>query len=156
MLTNAEKIQFKVKLKEFCQQHIEKRIVAAKEAITNAQEAANNEEKSSAGDKYETGRAMGHLQKEMHARQLSEYIKELSRLLEVNAGVLYDRVAAGAFIQTNQLSFFIAAGLGKQVVDDEQIFFLSPNAPLVATLQNKKKGDGFVFNKEELVITEIF
>ncbi|HMC85967.1 MAG TPA: hypothetical protein VKI61_10590 [Chitinophagaceae bacterium] len=70
-MTAADKILFKNNLKQFCQLTIEQRIAAAKEIIQNVQEAANNEEKSSAGDKYETGRAMGHLQKDMHSRQLN-------------------------------------------------------------------------------------
>ena len=70
-MTAADKILFKNNLKQFCQHTIEQRIAAAKEIIQNVQEAANNEEKSSAGDKYETGRAMGHLQKDMHSRQLN-------------------------------------------------------------------------------------
>jgi hypothetical protein len=39
--------------------------------MESAQQSANSEEKSSAGDKYETSRAMGHLEKDMHARQLA-------------------------------------------------------------------------------------
>ena len=44
---------------------IKQRIAAATLAIENAQSAANAEEKSSAGDKYETSRAMSHLEKDM-------------------------------------------------------------------------------------------
>ena len=125
VLTTAEKIAFKNRLKQFCQHSIEQRMAAAKEAIKSAQEAANNEEKSSAGDKYETSRAMGHLQKDMHARQLSEYVKELSELLAVNINTVYTQAMAGSFIETDQLAFFIAAGLGKQPIDGKQVFFLS-------------------------------
>ena len=155
-LTTAEKILFKNHLKQFCQHIIEQRIAAAKEAIKNAQDAANSEEKSSAGDKYETGRAMGHLQKDMYTRQLSEYIKEMSDLLAVNATIIYNHATAGAFIETGQASFFIAAGLGKQIIDEKQILFLSPHAPLATTLQNKKQGDSFIFNRGNLVIKDVF
>ena len=155
-MNKAEKIQFKNQLKQFCRQHIEKRMAAANDAIAGAQEAANNEEKSSAGDKYETGRAMGHLQKDMHTRQLSQLVKEMSDLLSVNTSLIYDRAAAGAFIETAQLCFFIAAGLGKQNIDEKLVIFLSPNAPLAGLLLNKKPGDGFVFNGKEIVIGDVF
>ena len=156
MLTIAEKLTFKNSLKQFCQQHIEQRMNAAKEAIKNAQDSANNEEKSSAGDKYETGRAMGHLQKDMHARQLSEYIKEMSELHAINTGIIYSHATAGAFIETDQLSFFIVSGLGKQNIDGRQILFLSPHAPLATILQNKKQGDSFVFNRETVIIKNLY
>jgi len=155
-MTAAEQIAFKNHLKQFCRQQIERRIAAARKAINDAQESANSEEKSSAGDKYETGRAMGHLQKDMHARQLSAYIKELSALLPVHTGIVYDRVCSGAFVTTAQTSFFIAAGLGKQVVEDREIVFLSPQAPLAGILQNKKTGDSFVFNNAAVVIDNVF
>ncbi|MEP6750154.1 MAG: hypothetical protein ABJB86_20615 [Bacteroidota bacterium] len=151
-----EKILFKNSLKQFCQHTIEQRIAAAKEMIHHAQEAANSEEKSSAGDKYETGRAMGHLQKDMHARQLTGYIKELADLQAVNCGIVCQHASAGAYIETGIASFFIAAGLGKQVVEGKTIFFLSPHAPLAGILQNKKIGESFNFNRNSLVITDVY
>ncbi|MES1225741.1 MAG: hypothetical protein ABUT20_60245 [Bacteroidota bacterium] len=155
-MTETDKISFKNKLKQFCQHSIEERIAAARAIIQTAQEAANNEEKSSAGDKYETGRAMGHLQKDMHARQLTEYIKELSGLHGINTSMVYDAAVPGAFIETHAASFFIVAGLGKQIVRSKTIYFLSPYAPLAGILSNKKKGDSFYFNRENVIITEIY
>lgn len=152
----AGKIAFKNKLKGFCQQSIEDRINAVKEAMKNAQDAANSEEKSSAGDKYETGRAMGHLQKDMHAGQLAGYLKEQAGLHAVHTGIIYDHVTAGTFVQTATFNFFIAAGLGKHTIDGQTVFFISPHAPLAALLQNKKQGNSFSFNKQELIIVDLF
>ena len=155
-MDSTEKIAWKEKLKQYCQHQIEQRMAAAKKAISDAQESANSEEKSSAGDKYETGRAMGHLQKDMFARQLSEYLKELGALQAVNTSVIYDHICAGACIEAGQLQFFIAAGLGKQMIEDREIFFLSPHAPLAISLQNKKQGYSFEFNKATVVINSVF
>jgi hypothetical protein len=151
-----EKILFKNRLKQLCESIIEQRISAAKKIIQNIQEAANNEEKSSAGDKYETGRAMGHLQKDMHSRQLNEYLKELAGLHSIVSSLLYETPCAGAFIETNDASFFIAAGLGKQMAEGKNIFFLSPYAPLAAALQNKKAGDSFLFNGKNIMIKDVY
>ena len=155
-MTDAEKIAFKNKLKRWAQDHIEQRITAARAVINQAQESANNEEKSSAGDKYETGRAMGHLQQEMHARQLTEYIKELATLHSIHTDTLYTEGRSGAFLQGEPIAFFIAAGLGKQVIEGRTIFFLSPHAPLAKLLQNKKPGDGITFNTIKTTIQEVF
>lgn len=155
-METRDKIAFKSNLKEFCRHTIEQRIAAAREMIQHAQEAANSEEKSSAGDKYETGRAMGHLQKDMHARQLTGYIKELSDLHAVNTGMVYTFACAGAFIETNIALFFIAAGLGKQTAEGKFIFFLSPHAPLAGIMQNKTSGDSFHFNSSAAIITDVW
>jgi hypothetical protein len=155
-MTDHQKIAFKNELKQVCQGIIEQRIDALKLAINAAQQAANNEEKSSAGDKYETSRAMSHLEKDMQTRQLSENVKELATLFSVNTNAVYEAGVAGAFLQCTGVSFFIAAGLGKQMIQGKYIFFLSPHAPLAKLLQSKKAGDFFIFNSVQTRIEEVY
>jgi len=155
-LNPSEKIRFKNRLKQLGLSLIGQRIAAAKEAIEQVQQSANQEEKSSAGDKYETGRAMGHLQKDMLARQSAEQAKELASLHAISVDTLYPTPAAGAFVSCQDMAFFIAAGLGKQVVDGQPVYFLSPQAPLARALENKKAGDQLAFNSMNLVILELY
>ncbi len=155
-MTDAEKLAFKNRLKQWGLDLIGERMAAAKEAMEQAQEAANSEEKSSAGDKYETGRAMGHLQKDMHARQLAESVKELATLHAVPTEPLCHEGRIGAVLQVDGLTFFISAGLGKQSIDGQTILFLSPQAPLAKQLEKKKPGDNVFFNQKDLVIRDIF
>jgi len=167
-MTDAEKIAFKNSLKRWGLDLITQRMAAAKKAMEQAQEAANSEEKSSAGDKYETGRAMGHLQKDMHARQLAESLKELATLHAVQTEPLSHEGRIGAVLQAHgaaftdntafadSVTFFISAGLGKQSIDGQTILFLSPHAPLAKLLEKKKPGDSVLFNQKELVIRDIF
>jgi hypothetical protein len=155
-MTRAEKIQYKQNLKQAGLAIIEQRMAAAKAQMEEAQQAANQEEKSSAGDKYETSRAMGHLQKDMHARQLAEQAKELAALHAVNVDHLYETATTGTLIQGEKIAFFIAAGLGKQLIDNKTIFFLSPQAPLAQQLQHKKAGDHFVFNTLSTIIVDLY
>lgn len=135
---------------------LENRMAAARQQMEDAQAAANQEEKSSAGDKYETARAMGQLQKDMFARQLAEHGKELTALRSVNVDQLYSTATTGAVLECEKLTFFIAAGLGKQLVGDRWVIFLSPRAPLARQLQQKKAGDDFVFNSLRTNIVSLF
>ena len=155
-MTEPEKIAFKNKLKLAGEQIIEQRIATAKALINNAQEAANNEEKSSAGDKYETARAMSQLEKEMHTKQLAQQRNELALLHGVKTDIIYSTATAGACIESGGMIFFIAAGLGKQPIEGSLIIFLSPQAPLAKQLQHKVTGDHFVFNGKETTITAIY
>jgi hypothetical protein len=155
-MVDVEKIAFKTRLKRRALDGIGERITVAREAIDQSQQSANQEEKSSAGDKYETGRAMGHLQKDMYSRQLAESIKELAALHAVNTDMLYPTAGAGAFVRGDGIAFFIAAGLGRQQAEGQTIFFLSPQAPLAKILQNKKPGDTLTFNGSLVTILEIF
>jgi transcription elongation GreA/GreB family factor len=142
----------KNRLKQFCEQVINQRIAATKEAMDNAQSAANNEEKSSAGDKYETSRAMNHLEKDMHAKQLMNHLQELSALSTVNVQNNYTSPVKGAVIKCQHISFFIAAGLGKQIIDKVPVVFLSPTSPLAKSMTNKKIGDVIIFNGDNIII----
>jgi transcription elongation GreA/GreB family factor len=155
-MTVTEKIAFKHRLKKWGLDLIGQRITTANMAMDRAQEAANSEEKSSAGDKYETGRAMGHLEKEMHARQLAEALKELASLQGIVTESLYKEGRVGAFLQGDDMAFFISAGLGKQVVEGCTVLFLSPQAPLAKLLLGKKAGDQISFNKSMVQIREVF
>jgi transcription elongation GreA/GreB family factor len=121
-------------------------MATAQQAMDLAQESANTEEKSSAGDKYETGRAMGHLQKDMHARQLAESVKELAAL----------HAAPGTVVEAEQTTFFIGAGLGRQTVEGKEVFFLSPQAPLARVLLGKNVGETIALQKATMVVRDIY
>lgn len=75
-MTEIQKRDCKKRLQKKCIEIIEERITTIRMAMNDAQASANNEEKSSAGDKYETSRAMSHLQKDMQATRLSSIMKE--------------------------------------------------------------------------------
>ncbi|HVM86900.1 MAG TPA: hypothetical protein VMT76_01845 [Puia sp.] len=155
-MDDDKKIVFKNKLKHACRQLIEERIDVDKRAIESAREICNQEEKSTVGDKYETARSMGQLEQDMYARQLAENLKELAILQAIDVNNLCNEVSSGSFIQCNNISFFIAAGLGKRTIDGKTILFLSPNAPLAKLLLHKRAGDTFIFNKVNMIISEVF
>lgn len=135
---------------------LKERIATISAAMENAQAAANAEEKSSAGDKYQTSRAMSHLEKDMHAGQLAATLTELTHLLIVNCSVIYQTICTGSLVKCGNTSFFIAAGIGKLLFEGEVIYILSPAAPLAKSLFNKRKGEKILFNKKVLVIRNIF
>ena len=64
-MTNSEKIKFKELLKKECGFLLKNRSINSNSAMQDSQESANNQEKSSAGDKYETSRAMGQIDRDM-------------------------------------------------------------------------------------------
>jgi hypothetical protein len=145
----------KLLLKDRCVATIRERIRGLETAMAEAQAAANNETKSSSGDKYETSRAMNQLDKDMYARQLAENSRELSSILDIDCGHSSPGVIAGSLIDCGGTFFFILGGLGKLQFEDKAVFVISPNAPLAKTLFLKKKGDRFIFNREELEILEL-
>jgi transcription elongation GreA/GreB family factor len=123
--------------------------------IDYAQASANAEEKSSAGDKYETGRAMAHLERDKAAQQLQEAIKLKASLAKVNQSVRREIVELGSVITTTQGNFYLAISAGKLQVNDFSVFALSPASPLGQKLMHMKVGDEFIFNTKPFKILKI-
>lgn len=155
-VSNIEKIEFKKRLFYKCIELIEQRISSNTLSIKNAQAAANSEEKSSAGDKYETSRAMSHLEKDMYLRQLSANQQELVALNRIDYQTLYISAALGSVISCSDCAFFIAAGLGKMNFEGLCVYLLSPHSPVAKLLLKKMPGDSIVFNKIEMIIKAVF
>ncbi len=151
-----EKLRYKKELYQHCIEIIQQRINAALQAMQNAQDAANSEEKSSAGDKYETGRAISHLEKDMYARQLAANKNELAALLAVDNNTVHASVTTGSIVCCHNFNFFIAAGLGKILFKNETVYLLSPNAPVAKSLLNRVAGNSFSFNNNAVIINEVF
>ena len=70
-------------LHALCHAFIEQRIAAARTAMQAAQESSSSETKSSAGDKYETGREMANAERDRnaaHMQQAQQLQAELARI----------------------------------------------------------------------------
>lgn len=148
-------LSLKQKTVNCCIEMIEQRIAHANAAMQAAQEAANNEDKSSAGDKYETSRAMGQLARDMNARQMNEALNELKLLKQLNTEIASEHIIAGSLVRTDKTLYFIGVGLGIMTVDDKQVIALSQKAPLTQLLLGKKTGDKITINKSVQQIEEV-
>ncbi|MCW3128110.1 MAG: hypothetical protein JWO03_3768 [Bacteroidetes bacterium] len=128
----------------------------ASAAMQQAQEAANSEDKSSAGDKYETSRAMNQIERDNAAYQLSVAIQDMNLLQTIDADHLYTQADNGAVIQSSDALYFIATGLGVITFVDIKVVVLSPKAPLSTALRGKVKGDSLTLNGKTIGITDVF
>ncbi|GAB3321510.1 hypothetical protein GCM10027299_16040 [Larkinella ripae] len=142
-------------LLERCQQYVTQRIETAKTAMEAAQAAANEESKSSAGDKYETGRAMAQIERDRHAQQLAEARKLEQELARIDASKVYTSGQPGSLVITSQGNFFIAISAGKITLDQTDYFAVSAASPIGARLNHAKTDDEVVFNGKTLRIITI-
>lgn len=139
----------KKKILEACKAFVANKIVMAQKGMDEAQASANNETKSSAGDKYETGRAMSQRERDLHARQLAELINAKKTLSTINAEKECGLVELGAVVQTTSHTFFIAASLGQLKVGNEDIMVISAISPIAQAMLGKAKNDSFQWMKNE-------
>ena len=147
-------MEFKADLYKACQEVILLRIETAKHAMNAAQNAANGEEKSSAGDKYETGRAMGHRDRDMYARQLLEANAEWHKLEGINLTPV-PFIKAGSLVEANGMHYFIAVAIGKIELNDALVMVISRESPIAKAMLGKTLNDEFDFNGKNWKINKI-
>lgn len=136
----------KEKLYQACLGQVEERIRAAKESMAAAQAAANQETKSSAGDKYETGRAMMQQEQDKAGSQLMEALKHKKVLDQLSPAKTYDQVQPGCLVRTDKGNFYIAASLGQLSLDEQVWMVISAVAPLARQMQGLAAGAEVSFN----------
>ncbi|NMM47535.1 3-oxoacyl-ACP synthase [Marinigracilibium pacificum] len=153
-MTNKE-TELKNKIHQYCIDETTKKIALIEQGMKEAQDSANNETKSSAGDKYETGRAMAQLEKDKFSAQLAENRKILQVLNSINLNKNHSIVESGALVFTTSGNYYISVSLGKIVIDNTDFFAISPITPLANALLNLKKDDIFVFRNKEFKIKNI-
>jgi transcription elongation GreA/GreB family factor len=154
--TPAARLQYKAILHTHCVSILQLRIDETRAAMDDAQESANSEDKSSAGDKYETGRAMSQIARDKFAAQLAELMQEMRLLQSIDVSHIYDRVTNGAVIACGSSIFFIAIGLGAIPYEDLRIAILSPRSPFATAMRDKKLGDHFEFASKHYTITDLY
>ena len=145
----------KKQLFSLCEQYADNIIDTAQEAIDIAQSSANEETKSSSGDKYETGRSMMQLEIEKLSTQLAEGLKLKKTLAQINKVGVHQTVQPGSIVYTNNGNFFISIGAGKLNVDGTDFMAISFSSPIGQELFNKKENDAFEFRGKKFIIESL-
>lgn len=138
-----------------CISYVQNRIDTVMQAINAAQQAANEETKSSAGDKYETGRAMMQQDTDRNRAQLTEANKLMVALNQINVDFISETVLPGSLVVTNNGKFYIAISAGTLLLNGEIYFAVSPGSPIGLKLKGQKAGDEFSLNDKRYRIESI-
>ncbi|WP_254411613.1 transcription elongation factor [Dyadobacter diqingensis] len=132
---------------------LDDRMQVAWEAMEAAQDSANDQSKSSAGDKYETARSMGQLDRNMHARQYEQVRQERVLLERIGETETSSRGAVGALLETTAGWFFISVSLGAVKFDSQTVLAVSSSSPVGLSFLGKEAGAQFQFlNKPHKII----
>ncbi len=132
---------------------LDDRLQVAWKAMEAAQDSANDQSKSSAGDKYETSRSMGQLDRSMHARQYEQVRQERVVLDRIGESEALSRGAVGALLETSAGWFFISVSLGTVQFDNKTVIAVSSSSPVGLSFLGKETGAQFQFlNKQHKII----
>jgi transcription elongation GreA/GreB family factor len=139
-----------------CLNLISEKISVLRHELNDVHESQESEQKNSAGDKYETGTAMLHQQKEKLMVQLNDMLIAKNHLEQLKPNEIHHTVQNGSFVKTPKAQFFIAVHIGKIEINGLKLFAISLNSPVAKSLLGKSAGDEFDFNGNSTLITSIF
>lgn len=145
----------KEQLYNYCVSTIEGKLRIINSVLNSAQDSANHETKSTAGDKHDTARAMAHLESEKNAKQLTEINKLKKVLPYLKDHKNKSTIELGSIVKTKGDNYYISISLGKINLDHESYFAISAVTPIGRLLIGKTIGDTVLFNGKSIEILEI-
>jgi transcription elongation GreA/GreB family factor len=128
-----------------------------KQAWSELQESNQQEGKSSAGDKHETGAAMVHLEMEKLGRMMGDHRKQRAEAERCHPKLMEpdQQIRMGSLVQTSMGWFYLVTSLGKLKLEDQDCFVLSGASPLGHLLLGKTQGDTFSRDGKEIKILQV-
>jgi transcription elongation GreA/GreB family factor len=142
------------KVRHYCLQKVENRLLDYKKEYNALTDAANQETKSSMGDKYETGRSMAQQEVDKIGARIAE-AKKMKNVLQGMPKSNIAQIGSGALVKTNVGLFYIAVSLGQVVIDQQKVMVISPASPMAQKMTNKREGDVFEVNGSKVQIEQI-
>lgn len=149
-------VAFKNKVYNHCFNILEDRISTITNNLDRLMESKQNETKSSAGDKYETGMAMIQNEEDLFKRQLADTSKIMAQFSHIDASKVCSIVEPGAMVKLPAGWFYVSAGMGKIEVDDNPVFCISLQSPIGMAIKHKKVTDIVSFNNQKFTIKDIY
>ncbi len=148
--------EFKAKVYQTAIDLLKQKETLLAEERKNIIESILEEEKNSAGDKYETSREtmtqdLNSLEKQIKQSKLD--LEELYRLNTIKDTP--PTVQEGALVKLGTEWFLLAVSIGQIKVEDAKVFLLSKNSPLGELLIGKKKKEQVNFRGKLQVIEEL-
>ncbi len=139
-----------------CLEYVEERVRKIEVAIKDLEAALKLETKCSMGDKYETGRAMLHLEFEKLSVQHEQYrkLRKTVRMIEVKK--VQKTVGFGALVETDKVNYFIAIPAGELKVGKESFYAVGAGAPITVALAGKKEGEIVEFNGKFISLKKVY
>ncbi len=147
--------QLKQQILELARQQIQEGLALTQESLQRLEDAFANETKSSAGDKFETGRAMLHLEQQKLQQQLAittARLQAVDRIMRAAPTVL---IAEGSLVATNRGLYLVGLALGKIRLNGRVVFCTSLDSPIGSALMGKKVGAEFAFNDLDFIVRGI-
>jgi transcription elongation GreA/GreB family factor len=116
---------------------LEKTLDEARREYVLAKESRDSDTKSSAGDKFETGREMMQREMDKLSALVDNTLNSIAKLDRIADLPVSAVISEGSLVETDQDTYYISIGYGKL----EDAYAISIESPLGIELKGKKVGD---------------
>ncbi|MCI4669372.1 MAG: 3-oxoacyl-ACP synthase [Bacteroidia bacterium] len=148
-------ISFKKSIHQACLDQLQQKKAILNKQISDAQTAASEDTKSSAGDKYETSREMMKQEINKASQQLAIYEKMEEILVKLKPDTPSDKVSLGSLIKTNEGWYHFSVSLGQVKIEKSKVYVLSLASPLGKEMLNKTEGEEINFRGRKILIEKV-
>ncbi|MGI9530801.1 3-oxoacyl-ACP synthase [Lutimonas sp.] len=147
--------ELKKELLEACTRFVTAKSQNIEKIMQANQLALENESKSSAGDKHETGRAMLHLEMEKASQQLEVVSKMKEVLQRIDLSINSSHARLGSLVTTSQGHYFLSISAGLIAIKDNSYYAISSSSPIGALLLGKSQGDEITLSGKKIELLSI-
>jgi hypothetical protein len=138
-----------------CKTHLEKKMKVLEQLKKNLQKDLTYETKSSAGDKYETARAMIQLENEKLSNQIHEIELNYQKLNTIKDFQTSKSISLGSIIFTDKANYYVAIAADFFEINSKVFYCISSQSPIGKLLIGKKINESIMFNDVQSTILEI-
>lgn len=147
--------ELKSVLKDACMDFVDARIARFNATMHELEEALKPESRSCMGDKYETSRAMLHLEFEKLSGQVEQFNALRRTVSLIDPGSETDVIGFGSVVRTNLANYFISIPAGEITANNNKFYAVGINSPVAIALLGKKSGEEFVVNGKKGIIVSV-
>jgi transcription elongation GreA/GreB family factor len=130
---------------------LEKSVEEARKEYALAKESRDSDTKSSAGDKFETGREMMQREMDKLSAQVDNTLNSIAKLDRIADLPTSSIISEGSLVETDQETYYVSIGYGKL----DTVFAISIESPLGLELKGKRVGDRIEMRGRNITIKHI-
>ncbi len=131
------------------------KIKTLNELLLSAKDSRDSDSKSSVGDKYETSRAMMHIEIGKNEAQLSNMLRLKNEVSKIEIKQISKVVGFGSVVVTNTGRYFISIAIGKVLIETGEYYSISLISPIGKVLNGLRKGEVVKFNNQDIKIKDV-
>jgi transcription elongation GreA/GreB family factor len=120
-----------------------------------AKESRDSDTKSSAGDKFETGREMMQREMDKLSANIDLLKSQLAKISSIDVHKSSASIGFGSFISTDAGHYFMSIGLGKITDEFGDFFAISSDSPIGALFMGKQAGEKINIQNRTITIISI-